>query len=174
MKKLTLFFVSLSFVAMTSMAWAIPATWTDLDTFNQKINSGQSFNYSHSVLPAFTPLEDLITGYNLLIGIHDDSRYDSFEIALIDQPGATGDRFYDFSYANNTIGLSLAGLIQLNALGTLDIRVTSLLGDFYFDSSKLTASGYDNTAVPEPGTMILLGAGLLGLAVYGKRRMNKE
>jgi hypothetical protein len=28
--------------------------------------------------------------------------------------------------------------------------------------------------VPEPGTMMLLGIGMLGLAVYGKRRMNKE
>ncbi|MEI6825820.1 MAG: DUF4114 domain-containing protein [Desulfuromonadales bacterium] len=28
--------------------------------------------------------------------------------------------------------------------------------------------------VPEPGTMMLLGLGMLGMAVYGKRRMNKE
>lgn len=27
---------------------------------------------------------------------------------------------------------------------------------------------------PEPGTMMLLGAGVLGLAVFGKRRMNKK
>jgi hypothetical protein len=28
--------------------------------------------------------------------------------------------------------------------------------------------------VPEPGTMMLLGMGMLGMAVYGKRRMNKQ
>jgi len=28
--------------------------------------------------------------------------------------------------------------------------------------------------VPEPGTMMLLGFGMLGLAIYGKRRSNKE
>jgi hypothetical protein len=30
------------------------------------------------------------------------------------------------------------------------------------------------TAVPEPGTMVLLGFGMLGMAIFGKRRMNKE
>lgn len=32
----------------------------------------------------------------------------------------------------------------------------------------------DVAPVPEPGTLMLLGMGMLGLAVYGKRRMNKE
>ena len=32
----------------------------------------------------------------------------------------------------------------------------------------------DNNPVPEPGTFILLGAGLFGLAIFAKRRMNKD
>jgi hypothetical protein len=32
----------------------------------------------------------------------------------------------------------------------------------------------DMAPVPEPGTMMLLGLGMFGLAIYGKRRMNKE
>lgn len=33
---------------------------------------------------------------------------------------------------------------------------------------------YQQVPVPEPGTMALLGFGLLGLVVYGKRRMSRE
>jgi hypothetical protein len=38
-------------------------------------------------------------------------------------------------------------------------------------TSQVTGS-LELTPVPEPGTMLLLGAGFLGLAIYGKRRKN--
>ncbi|MBP1727781.1 MAG: domain containing protein [Deltaproteobacteria bacterium] len=50
---------------------------------------------------------------------------------------------------------------------TLLNKNTAISGnDFALDDITLTP-------VPEPGTMLLLGAGMLGLAVFGKRRMRK-
>jgi len=40
------------------------------------------------------------------------------------------------------------------------------------DFNDMVVYGNDLAPVPEPGTMMLLGAGFLGLAIYGKRRKN--
>jgi len=46
------------------------------------------------------------------------------------------------------------------------------LGDKDFDDMVVGIT--DVAPVPEPGTMVLLGFGMFGLAIYGKRRMNKD
>jgi hypothetical protein len=46
-----------------------------------------------------------------------------------------------------------------------------------YDSNNHSLNRQDQLVynpVPEPGTILLLGVGLLGLAVFGKRRMNRE
>lgn len=44
----------------------------------------------------------------------------------------------------------------------------------YFDGNDFAIDDITLTPVPEPGTMLLLGVGMLGIAVYGKRRISKE
>ncbi|MFZ4859823.1 MAG: PEP-CTERM sorting domain-containing protein [Desulfuromonadaceae bacterium] len=68
-------------------------------------------------------------------------------------------------------------LYQNNGNDALDLYSTDPKGQII-----LSANGhglyavYDSgpAPVPEPGTMMLLGIGMLGMAVYGKRRMNRE
>jgi len=75
-------------------------------------------------------------------------------------PYATG------SFAGTEVNSAAFGTNQNYSL-TLDAIITHAgLGTTSFDAQL--------TPVPEPGTMMLLGIGMLGMAIYGKRRMNKE
>lgn len=77
-----------------------------------------------------------------------------------------GDHFLVYNTSDNTEG-DLFGSDVI--LGIEDLQG---LGDKDYDDMVVGVT--DVAPVPEPGTMVLLGAGMLGLAIFGKRRMNRE
>jgi len=155
----------------------IPASWTDSANVNGVyIGDRQSYTYSHDLTDnGFRPLNDLISSFRLSINLADDDNNlwrDGLEFAFIDLPGIEGDSFVaSFGSGEEYGGFSILGLLQLNALGTLTVTISSIMGDFNLVSSVLTAQGVSNVAnVPEPGALGLLGVGLLGIALSKRRR----
>ncbi|MCF6196532.1 MAG: PEP-CTERM sorting domain-containing protein [Emcibacter sp.] len=71
-------------------------------------------------------------------------------------------------------------MTDLQADGMLSVDIFSSLGDFNLQSLSLTFTASQNQSVqttsgtsnqvPEPGTLALLGLGLMGVAGYRRRR----
>lgn len=100
-----------------------------------------------------------------LVTLAGSTTQDSFvfklsDVAAVGDYGDTGWQSFVHTFQN-----SGNGLITFGSLNLLD----------QINSSALLVDNVTNNPapVPEPGTMILFGAGLLGLAIFGKRKMNK-
>ena len=75
-------------------------------------------------------------------------------------------------YNINGLDVSIANFSSvLSSEGSL---FAAHIADYNGGQSAKFATDGSTAPVPEPGTMMLLGFGMLGLAIYGKRRANKE
>jgi hypothetical protein len=190
MRKITSILVAAALMLVTGSAWAIPTTWTDTIDFNPDIKIPPTYFFTHDITDSgfssfFMGGNDTISSYLLTVSLYDAKVGTNITFSsntLLASNGiaarilTTGGVYsYDFTLTSNSYTGNLLGRFDLWADGRLGVFVSSTFGEFYLDKSSLTASGDNGTApVPEPGTMVLLGFGLLGLAIYGKRRMNKE
>lgn len=172
--------------ASIGVAQATPYVWTDsYDPADIRISAGQSITYQHNILdPAsgsFRPGIDTITSASLTLWLYDDAFFG--DLPYIGDAQETVSFNFDggsWSSAQAVGGNALIGdafsffsLANLLSDGLITVGVGGQSGDFKFDKSFLTVRGDKAggvTSVPEPGTLMLFGLGLLGVGVASRRR----
>ena len=73
--------------------------------------------------------------------------------------------------ANGMHAYTLQGAISGGGMNAATIQLTVNTGKGFFNGSAVIASGNTNVVVPEPGTLGLLGSGLVSIAGLVRRRM---
>ena len=110
------------------------------------------------------------TSQNFVVGgTNTNSAYSLSAIFTSALDGVFSDLGYD--YANLPTGYTAIASAYGNGQFT-DISFLSNTNEFAFTTES--GGQFTSTVVPEPSTMMLLGLGMFGLAVYGKRRMDSN
>jgi hypothetical protein len=162
------------FLSFSSVANAIPVTWTDTINAGQWISAGSTFNFDLASDPLVSPtpyapgidsIYSATLNINLLgLGIGQ---------IVIDNLQTQNYAFLIYTDLNIPLtgmvvnDLSTTGLLQV----VFDRNARWPMGCQWLTSMTLTACGNDNSSapVPEPATLLLLGSGFMGLAFFGRR-----
>ena len=184
MKKLVVVFAALiASIVLASTSSADTFTFTDTTYFDEDYNYTKPpedlVSYGYGTMNKldgpldyvqwthhfeFNPPDQEVLSGNLTVYLRDDSDpfWQPFEFAL----GWAEDWSFDFGEVD-TGEYSYSVTASYLEDGAFTVTIASLLGDFYIDRSDLNVT---YSSVPIPSSVLLLGAGLLGLIGIGFRR----
>ena len=144
-------------MSLAAAAQAVPVTWTDVYSASREMGALETYTWTHDITDdGFHVGADSVSSYVLQLTFRDDDGdlwYNplTWEAAVLDQPGFWSFELTDVDSGISAFENSIAGRVSLEKTGLLTVSLTSL-GDFFFDQSKLIASG-DAASVPEPGSL---------------------
>lgn len=143
---------------------------TIVDTVSQNVfvNWFSSHTYQHDLNDDGFIFGSAVSG-TLSVAVTDDS--DGFFEGLVPEIILFTVEGFDFDTGAITFNSGFSGNLEVNALGQLntdgylDVKVSSIFGDFWVGESILTVE------VPAPSTMLLFGLAVVGLALRRQRKI---